>query len=166
MPLADLRRHRLDRGAERVEAVDPLRAEVDVVQILGEDRAQQRREQRDVGAGDELEVKVGVGGDLGATRIDDDELQAALPRLLEPAQPVVHREAGEIAALHRHQRIRSREEPHVGVFEPLATGRPAFRGARCATHFADWSIVIVEKRLCEPTARSHAPAKLNVSDAV
>ena len=46
--------------------------------------------------------------------------------------------------------------------------RPAAQLPRraVATHFADWSIVIVEKRLCEPTARSHAPAKLNVSDAV
>ena len=78
----DLGRHRLDRGAERVEAVDPPRAEVDVVQTLGEDRAQQRGEQRDVGAGDELEVEVGVGGDLGAARVDDDELQA--PRAAPP----------------------------------------------------------------------------------
>jgi hypothetical protein len=29
-----------------------------------------------------------------------------------------------------------------------------------ATHLADWSIVIVEKRWCDPIARSHAPAKL------
>ena len=116
--------HRLDRGAERVEAVDPPRAEVDVVQTFGEDRAQQRREQRDVGAGDELEVKVGMGGDLRSPRIDDDQLQTSLPCLLEPAQAVVHRETGEVATLHRHQRVRSHEEPHVGVFEPLAAGCP------------------------------------------
>ena len=46
--------------------------------------------------------------------------------------------------------------------------RPAAQLPRraLATHFADWSMVIVENRLWDPTARSHAPAKLNVSDAV
>ena len=57
-------------------------AELVVVQAFGEDRAQQRGEQRDVGAGDELEVEVGVRRDLGAARIDDDEPET--PRAAPP----------------------------------------------------------------------------------
>ena len=92
-------------------------------------------------------------GDLGAAGIHHDQSESARPRLLEPAQAVVHREAGEVATLHGDQRVRPHEEPHVGVFEALTPGAPAPEPRALATHFADWSMVIVEKRLCEPTAR-------------
>ncbi len=161
----DLGSDRFDRGAQPVEVIDPPGAELLVVEALGEDRAQQRGEQRDVGPGDELQMEIGVRGNLGAPGIHHDQLQSTRPRLLEPAQPVVHREAGEVATLHRHQRVGSHQHPDVAVFEALAPAAQLPRRA-LATHFADWSMVIVENRLWDPTARSHAPAKLNVSDAV
>ena len=75
--------------------------------------------QRRVGPRANLQVDVGARRDLATSRIDDDELQSAAPCFGERSRAVVDREARDVAALHRNQRIRTDEHPHVGVLEPL-----------------------------------------------
>ena len=55
-----------------------------------------------------LEVDVGKTRGLGATRIDHDELHAALHRVVELTRRVLADE------LLRHHRVRAGEEPDVG----------------------------------------------------
>jgi hypothetical protein len=81
-------RHRLwrevlDLGLQGLEARDVLANVGLVVELLVDDRMEQRVQQRDVAAGLELKRMRRVAHQVLAARIDDDELGAALRRLLE-----------------------------------------------------------------------------------
>ena len=122
--LGDVERDAVHGGTQRVDAVDPTFAELGIVPSLVEDHAQHRREQRGVGPRNQLQVEVGVRGHLAPARVDDDQPQTTRPRFLEPSHRVVHREAGEVTALERDERVRPREQPHVAVLEPLTPAAP------------------------------------------
>ena len=79
------------------------------------------------------------------------------PRLLEPPQAVVHREAGELAGLHGHQRVGAHQHPDVGVLEALAARGPA---AQALDGHPLGRLVDRHRReaLVRTTTRSHAPA--------
>ena len=81
------RREVLDLGLQRFEAGDVVANVRLVVELLVDDRVEERVQQRDVAAGFEPERMRCVAHQVLAARIDDDQLRAALCRLLEDTSP-------------------------------------------------------------------------------
>ena len=73
-----LRRPRLYRLGELLEAVAPLLDEIVVVEVLGDDDVQKAHADSSVGAGAQLQVVFRVRTEPGQTRVDGDDLRTAL----------------------------------------------------------------------------------------
>ncbi len=94
MPIAGATRSGAKRAAMAWSTESPRAARVDlrrVAEPLGEDHVEHGEEQRRVAAGADEVVLVGVGGRLGAARIDEHEAPAALAHALEAAAHVAER---------------------------------------------------------------------------
>ena len=76
-PFGDVvERERVDGLGELAELADPTVAELVILQAFLEHDADHPGEQRRVLTGPDLQVDVGEAGQLGAARVDDDELHA------------------------------------------------------------------------------------------
>ena len=118
-----LRREVHQRRAQLIEAVGVFAAELRVVEPLLEDHAQHAREQCRIFAGPDLQMEVRAPGQLGAARIHADELQAALPGVVETLDRVgAGRRAGQGEA--RDERIAADRERHVGAGERVPATAP------------------------------------------
>ena len=73
-----LRRPRLYRLGELLEAVAPLLDEIVIVEVLGDDDVQKAHADSSVGAGAQLQVVFRVRAEPGQTRVDGDDLRTAL----------------------------------------------------------------------------------------
>ena len=115
-----LGRERRDRGGELRSARGLGCDEVAVLQTLGEDHLQHRRQQRNILTREALQVQVGLACGLGAPRVDDDELEAALARLMQALRGV----EGRDTAPHRNQGVGTHQQTDIGVGEVLRPGAP------------------------------------------
>ena len=111
---------RLDGLAQLLQTLHVGGDEVAVDEALGEDDAEDAGEQGGVLARLHLQEDVGLLRGLGAARVDDDELHAALLRLVEALGGVV---LGD-AAPHGDGGVGADEHPDVGVVEHLGAGAP------------------------------------------
>ena len=111
--------------SQLVHPVHVAQAELAVDQALGEQHVQQPAVEHRIRPGDQLEVEVRARRRLGPPRVDHDQLQPAPAGVAQRARGVVDREAGEVAALQRDQRVGAGQQPDVGVLEALAAAEPA-----------------------------------------
>src|SRR5262249_50913741 len=129
-PLDVVEREGRDRLAERLDALHVRGDERPVVQTLRQDDAHHAGEQRRVLPRFHLEMDVGDAGELGAARIDGDDVRPALAGLAQMAEAVgvgrpalarERRDAGIVA--DEQQDVRVDEALHAGI--PRAVPRPA-----------------------------------------
>ena len=118
-----------DRSTERVQIADPRLAELVVDHALFEHQVDHPGQERRVLTGADLQEDVGEGGELGAARVDHDQLHSPLLRSahhregvgpLEPADGAVARDHGVVSDGHGH----------IGVTEVLVPGFPCAEPGR------------------------------------
>ena len=105
----------LQEAGHHLPALGELGDEFVVGVPVFDDQVQQPVEQREIGAGGDLQEQVGLVGGRGAARVDDDQLGAGLDAI-HHAQEQDRVAVGHVGADH---------EEHVGVVEVLVgAGRP------------------------------------------
>ena len=122
-PRGVLRRERLDRPAETLDAVDVLAHERLVDETVAQQDVQDAGDQRGVLVRAGLQVDVRETGRLGAAGVDDDELHPALHRAVQLPRRILADE------LLRDDGVGADEEPDVGLLQN-GSGRPATDRAR------------------------------------
>ena len=99
-------RPRVGDAAELVDAVGVRVQEIEIGMAALEHLTRNRERDRQIGAGPDGEVQVGLAGERGPAGIDDDELGAVLLRLLDVRDDVDP----------RRRRIAAPDDDQPGVF--------------------------------------------------
>ena len=116
-----LRGERCHGGSQRFESLRLCRDEIAVVQALGKNDAEHRREEFDIVTRQALQVNVRLAGRLRHARVDDDQPEPAGTRLVQSLRRIERRDATP----HRHQRVGTHEQADVGVGEGLRPRAPS-----------------------------------------
>ena len=123
-------RERIDGDAQFVDAVHVLRHEVAVEHVVFENLANESRQKRRVLPRPHRQIEVGIVGNLGEARVDDDEEETVLLQTLQTHQRIEAGQATRVAEA-ADDRVASDDTRNIGRVECMHSGSPRPMSQRC-----------------------------------